>query len=533
MGSALICFSVGRRGRREIRENTLYQLLFGLSLSDIISTTAMLLGPFLVPKDASTATTTTSTQWAIGNTATCTATAFFLVTFGAAATFYNFFISLHFWRSVRAQQKQNSHASADRTFQISAHCCSLIPSFIFGFAGLLNGGYRPHEFLTVCYTTTNTGKMISRARLLLMGIVTVASVSFTVSLVRIFRARFRRSSRYTQTAISQSYLSRSSATPVDSNKSSAFEWRTSIWALRSNLHFGRSSIYYDKRSMDTSGNSTDISSSHTGVVAEDPTTPHGQDFEPSTRSSSENPTDGGLTLLPGLRRISSNGSDTTSQRKVKSQQKEVAVQAVWYTVAYLNSSLVPAIALIIMNVTDAGENEGKPQYFFLLWCLCFFPPIQGALNFVVYIRPRYKGWQAHFAREQERQPPSSLSSHNSSGKNLNKKTSMYLVMKMAVLEDVPRKVRRPSIAISTGAAGESMRPGKVSFAPDVSETSTKPVGAGGASTTQPIFHPTPPMASLSSSAHTPSESVHGDDLSSEKDIEISGMEESETCRIET
>ena len=519
-GSSLICLSVGHKGKREIRENTLYQLLLGLSISDILSTTAMLLGPFSVPEDPATAT-----LWAIGNQATCSVTAFMIITFVAASTFYNFFISVHFWRIVRNQEKQKRNASADRNFQISAHCCSLLPSILLGSVGLVVGGYGPHEFLTICYTSTASGKMISRVRMFLSVSATLASAYFTASLVRTVRARFRRSDRYLKRAMSQGLVTGTGTPEV--GESRAFDWRNSMKAFRSSMHLGKSCTHLGRRNMDVAGSSTEIASS-SQLAAEGPTLPDGQDFEPSTHSVSENPTGGGSAPLSGLRRNGSHGSGT-NQRKERSQQREVATQAVWYMLAYLNSSLVPTVALIIMNVTDAYKNEGTPQYFFLLWCLCFFTPIQGALNFIVYIRPRYNGWQAHLEREQQDRQSQSNSLTDSGGKIENKKASMYHILKMAVLKDVPRKMRRQSIAISTNA-GESMRQVEVSFARDI-VTSTTPVGAEGTTIAHPIFHSTPPMASLSSSSAAENQtsfgSIDSNDHSREEEVEIAGMEESE------
>jgi hypothetical protein len=78
------------------------------------------------------------------------------------------------------------------------------------------------------------------------------------------------------------------------------------------------------------------------------------------------------------------------------RQKAVATQAILYTLVYLNSCFWMALAEGIRNVEKLSDNEvsytGKYAMF---WLVYFFVPLQGALNFVVYIRPRYHTWRGH------------------------------------------------------------------------------------------------------------------------------------------
>lgn len=80
--------------------------------------------------------------------------------------------------------------------------------------------------------------------------------------------------------------------------------------------------------------------------------------------------------------------------------RSVAIQSLFYTGIYINTFLWPVIgAMVVSFEDDAVERRGEPGLFALQWALWFFLPLQGALNFLVYIRPRYMAWRNHLPDE--------------------------------------------------------------------------------------------------------------------------------------
>ena len=77
-------------------------------------------------------------------------------------------------------------------------------------------------------------------------------------------------------------------------------------------------------------------------------------------------------------------------------QQNVAWQAIWYTIAYCNTFVWPFIFFILEMFVPRSELYGKEGTFglYLLQVLVFScVPLQGAFNFIIYIRPKYYEWK--------------------------------------------------------------------------------------------------------------------------------------------
>ena len=85
-----------QRKKRSVQTETLHQILAGLSICDILASLTLGTVTLMLPADLFD-----DVPWAIGNEASCTASASLYVLFATAANGYNGWLSLHFWRSVR------------------------------------------------------------------------------------------------------------------------------------------------------------------------------------------------------------------------------------------------------------------------------------------------------------------------------------------------------------------------------------------------------------------------------------------------
>ncbi|CAB9498453.1 expressed unknown protein [Seminavis robusta] len=390
VGSSLIIVCILRQRRTQavlVGRDALHQFLLGLSLSDLIASSALLTSTIMLPKDS-----LPDVPWALGNQATCSASAFLYICAATGTAFYNCFISIHFWRTVRAtRQRAGTCCGAQQRSHwllIAAHATALIVSLQFALAGILTDGYAAHPFLGICFfkpppqnpacqqqnatnnSTTGTGTgtsnyndtlsaceptvgfHIGRISIFTIFILAVISISFTISLTRRVRENFRRSQRFS---------SRRWSSPPQHHTNPAA----------------------------TSGSSNQFPSGAITSAASSSTT-----FRPSISL--------GLQRMsswrqPSFRRQSSADNDHHQQQEQQDQRlKDVARQAFWYTAAYCNTFFFPVVATVVVNVTDANFNRGQPGFYTLLFFLALCMPLQGALNAIVFLRPRYKAWQRYF-----------------------------------------------------------------------------------------------------------------------------------------
>ena len=73
--------------------------------------------------------------------------------------------------------------------------------------------------------------------------------------------------------------------------------------------------------------------------------------------------------------------------------KEVAWQSIWYSVAYGNTFVWPFVMVIIATVGKIHGSQGNPALYLVQLFSWMFLPLQGAINAVVYLRPRYREWK--------------------------------------------------------------------------------------------------------------------------------------------
>lgn len=344
VGSCLIIFLTYTRG---LGRDTLNQFLLGLSISDIIASLALLASPYTVPQGS-----LDNVVSARGNQATCSASAFSYAVAALANAFYNCWISMHFLAFARNKHKQGSSTTMQKRTRLVQHTIAVVVPLLVASTALATNAFHPHEFLDMCfygeYPTACSkdpsvpcihtgGKTLGRIHTLIIAVLAIISISCTLAVVRIVKARYARCQRY--------------AIP-------------------------------------------------------DPTSDDGP-IAPAR---------------PTLLRTSSRNSESQSFRDGAERQKAVASQAWWYMIAYLNSFLIPVIALVVLNVDPIRviENEGSAPYYTLKIMLTVFMPLQGALNFVVFIRPRYNAWKAILLETDPNMPP-----------------SWWTILGKAIVQDVP------------------------------------------------------------------------------------------------
>jgi hypothetical protein len=95
------------------------RIIFGLSISDIIQSISVILGPFLVPNDEVNDSTAAESSWAIGNVHTCDFQGF-IQTFGAAATcMYTLFLCLYYYCKLK---RNMNDATFTKKIEKKMHC---------------------------------------------------------------------------------------------------------------------------------------------------------------------------------------------------------------------------------------------------------------------------------------------------------------------------------------------------------------------------------------------------------------------------
>ena len=117
-----------------------------------------------------------------------------------------------------------------------------------------------------------------------------------------------------------------------------------------------------------------------GVTATYMTYTHGRDtIHQSSRYSFESSLD--------LFDLSSNRRQQQEQEQQQQRKlvKEMGIQAVLYTVVYLNTATWPGVGATVTMVTaDIQSRVGEPLFFVLLVFIHLFYPLQGFGNFFVY-----------------------------------------------------------------------------------------------------------------------------------------------------
>lgn len=76
------------------------------------------------------------------------------------------------------------------------------------------------------------------------------------------------------------------------------------------------------------------------------------------------------------------------------KEQAVAMQAVLYSLVYLNSFIWPFLIFAINESVDTQEREGEPGLFTLQLLAWILFPLQGGFNCIVYLNPQWRRWRA-------------------------------------------------------------------------------------------------------------------------------------------
>jgi hypothetical protein len=116
-----------------------HRIIFGLSIMDIVFTSAMFLQPFLLP-------TNTNFMFAAGNEQTCKLVAFFMQFF-IAVYIYNAELSIYFLMTIRYGK---SEEELSRKLEPYIHIVPIFVAVIFGILGVVLGIFKPSVLFSAC-----------------------------------------------------------------------------------------------------------------------------------------------------------------------------------------------------------------------------------------------------------------------------------------------------------------------------------------------------------------------------------------------
>ena len=127
------------------------RIIFGLSMSDILQSLALVTGPFAVPSS----TPTSVAQWAIGNNASCQTNGF-LFNLGSMGTpLYMFGICLY---TVLKIKKNMTDERFEQSIERPMHLLIVLSSFVPPFVGIIKTSIHSNVFGSVCtYAAFPTG----------------------------------------------------------------------------------------------------------------------------------------------------------------------------------------------------------------------------------------------------------------------------------------------------------------------------------------------------------------------------------------
>jgi len=87
---------------------------------------------------------------------------------------------------------------------------------------------------------------------------------------------------------------------------------------------------------------------------------------------------------------------TAASRLQQRQTKAVATQAIWYTVAFMNSMLAGFVFVLVSSLATSSNTTALVDNYVVYCCVLLFftiAPLQGFLNWLIYIRPRWHPWR--------------------------------------------------------------------------------------------------------------------------------------------
>lgn len=308
-------------------------------------------------------------SWAIGNHASCSVAGFCYILFGTVASFYHCCIAIHFWAIVRGERRTPlslstclTPAQRRKVPLIIAHVTSISIPLALSVAGAITNSYYPRIYPMICYLDiqpdksdtaepidrTTPGAILRILRHLITISLGLVSISCTIALY--CRVRFQLKQTH-QRHTSRNLRFSSNSQPMQTLRSSTTSLRNSLRNLRSSA-------------------SSQPNNNTLGTETPEHATIH---------------------------------APSASDQRFRRRLRAVAGQAFWYLLAYLNSFVILLIGWMVAQLgEDITGREGDPGPFVLQLVILCSVPFQGALTFIVFVRPRYQAWRAWLQKNQER-----------------------------------------------------------------------------------------------------------------------------------
>lgn len=343
-GSSCILFMA----RREFFGQILQRIMCYISLSDIFYSLTILVMPFVLPEqmDLSYA--------AFGNTRTCEAFGFLLSTFLWTGCCYNCFLSLYFLATVRYQFKEPSMTYRKikiPLWEMGVLIATLLLPLVCMSVAVAMNAIHPQAILPICYFSTSPygcegdsecgvhadEKLVyglTSIAYLFSGLIIFVSFGSTFFLYWTVRQKMKRSSQFRFSGATKSSGIGGSMSTSNNSHTTGTQF--------ANSHTTTASM----------GQCSNTHTSRNSAPAEDP-----------------------------------------FQKRVQ----QVRTQAILYAIIYFNSFIWASLLgglTATMEHDEAQEAKTDPGVYTLQLLAVIFGPLQGFLNFFVYIRPKVLRWRA-------------------------------------------------------------------------------------------------------------------------------------------
>ena len=157
LGSSYIAYNLlGPQREKELKKRMFSRLLLGLSISDVVASTAFFLGDWPVPADSLHSNVLYDNR---GTQATCNAQGFFIQVFYYSSIFYTASLSFNFLLCVKYQMKQDE---LKRRVEPYLHAVAWLIPLVLAIVALVFEMYNPTVFF--CYVSTYP--MVSALRMM-------------------------------------------------------------------------------------------------------------------------------------------------------------------------------------------------------------------------------------------------------------------------------------------------------------------------------------------------------------------------------
>ncbi|CAB9510056.1 expressed unknown protein [Seminavis robusta] len=336
VGSSCIIYMT----RRDLSQ-MVQRLLLYISISDVCLTLTLLITPFALPQELD------YSYAAFGNAQTCSAAGLFLATFVWTGCCYSCYLSLYYLATVRYNWKEPNLARRTSRLklpkrEIVLHCVTLLVPIIMGSIGLAAQVIHPTAILPICYFTVypygctgqdedyDDDRMQCEKYNLVFRLVAAASFLQGAVTITSYGATF---------------------------------WL--YWTVRQKL---RQSAQFQFK-----GSST------------------------TAKSSISTTTNPGSSITSKLANsLTSSNTQPAEENPFQKRILQVRTQAILYALIYFNSGIWFTVLGGLSGVMDPQqiqEQKSQPFLYTLQVLSAFFGPLQGFLNFFVYIRPKVARWR--------------------------------------------------------------------------------------------------------------------------------------------